>query len=277
MNSWLAEWGARCILASRRVDRAYRFFDKFRSELVLAVASDAVLDKFNDLSYGETDSYRPDSEGFRQYLFPWEEQVVDQFFPPPPARVLLGGAGGGREVFALADKGYEIVAFEPSTALVESMLTIIAAEGAKVEVFQASYEDLPQLTAIKPEQTDANLEDMKPFDAAIIGWGSFSHLRTQESRVQTLKAFANATQGPIIVSFLSFGGGATHSRLRRWLPGQFNQDSGNSFSAYIGFYHEMNEAEMTAISTQAQLKIIYLNTDGRDTNWPHAVLMSESV
>ncbi len=277
MNNWLAEWGARSILASRQIDRAYRFFDKFRSELVLAVASDAVLDRFNDLSYGETESYRPDSQEFRAYLFPWEEQVVEQFLPPPPARILLGGAGGGREVFALAKKGYQIVAFEPSKALVESMVTRIAAEGAPVEVFQASYEDLPQLTALHAETEKTNLEDLKPFDAAIVGWGSFSHLRTQENRIHALQAFANVTQGPIVVSFLSFGGGAHASRLRRLLPGRFNQDSGNAFSAYIGFYHEMNEAEITAIAAQAQLKIIHLNTDSRDTNWPHAVLKPDSL
>jgi hypothetical protein len=268
--------GARLILATRAIDKAYRLFDKIRSEFVLAVASGAIIERFNDLSYGKTNSYDPASSAFRKYLFPWEEQVIEKFFPAPPARILIGGAGGGREVFALVSRGYEVVAFEPSKALVESMSNMVA-EGIDVKVFCASYDDLPHLSPAKPGHSMANLEDMSTFDAAIVGWGSFSHLTSEESRVRTLKAFAKATKGPIVVSFLSFRPTAKDipppSKLRRFLPGKFNREAGNAFSVYIGFYHEMHEAEIIDIAHQSGLKIVHLNTDGRDTNWPHAVLM----
>ena len=160
--------------------------------------------------------------------------------------------------------------------LVESMSNMVS-EGMDVKVFCAGYDDLPHLSPAKPGNSMANLEDMSTFDAAIVGWGSFSHLTSKESRVRTLKAFAKATKGPIVVSFLSFRPNAKDtpptSKLRRFLPGNFNREAGNAFSVYIGFYHEMHEAEMIDIAHQSGLKIVHLNTDGRDTNWPHAVLM----
>jgi hypothetical protein len=178
VGNWSADCGARLILATRVIDKAYRLFNKIRSEFVLAVASGAVIERFNDLSYGKTSSYDPASSDFRKYLFPWEEQVIDKFFPPPPARILVGGAGGGREVFALASRGYEVVAFEPSRALVESMSSMVS-EGMDVKVFCAGYDDLPHLSPAKPGHSMANLEDMSTFDAAIVGWGSFSHLTSR--------------------------------------------------------------------------------------------------
>ena len=277
MRKWYADCGARLILATRAIDKAYRLFDKIRSEFVLAVASGTVIERFNDLSYGRAITYDPASSAFRKYLFPWEEQVIDKFFPPPPARILVGGAGSGREVFALASRGYEVVAFEPSRALVESMSSMVS-EGIDVKVFRAGYDDLPHLSPAKPGDSMANLEDMNTFDAAIVGWGSFLHLTSKESRVRTLKAFAKATKGPIVVSFLSFRPTAKDippaSKLRRFIPGNFNREAGNAFSVYIGFYHEMHEAEIIEIANQSGLKMVHLNTDGRDTNWPHAVLMS---
>jgi hypothetical protein len=277
VRNWYSSCGARLILATRALDKAYVLFDRIRSEFILAVASRAVIERFNDLSYGKGSSYDPASPEFRKYLFPWEEQVIDKFFPPPPARILVGGAGGGREVFALASKGYEVVAFEPSRSLVESISNMVS-EGMAVEVFRAGYDDLPHLSPAKPGNSTANLDDMRTFDAAIVGWGSFSHLTSKESRVRALKAFAKATKGPIVVSFLSFRPNAKDTRpslkLRRFLPGNFNREAGNAFSVYIGFYHEMHEAEIMDIAHQSGLKIVHLNTDGRDTNWPHVVLMA---
>jgi hypothetical protein len=204
VGNWYADCGARLILATRAIDKAYRLFDKIRSEFVLAVASGAVIERFNDLSYGKTTSYDPASSAFRKYLFPWEEQVIEKFFPPPPARILVGGAGGGREVFALASRGYVVVAFEPSRALVESMSNMVSEE-MDVEVFCAGYDDLPHLSPARTGNSMANLEDMSTLgDAAIVGWGSFSHLTSKESRVRALKAFAKAAKGHIVVSFLSF-------------------------------------------------------------------------
>src|SRR5207237_6703831 len=99
------DWGARLILASKSLDRGYRLLDQVRSELVLAFASDATLDRYNDLAYTHSSEYDPESSGFRAYLFPWEEQVIERFFPPPPPRVLGRAAGAGIEPLDLEARG----------------------------------------------------------------------------------------------------------------------------------------------------------------------------
>jgi hypothetical protein len=269
-----SDWGARLILASRSLDQGYRLLDRIRSELVLAFASDATLDRFNDLAYSSSSEYDPRSSGFRAYLFPWEEHVVDRFFPPPPARVLVGGAGSGREAFALLEQGYEVVAFDPSPALVR-LMAAHAPAGSKLEAYRGSYEELPILAPVTGNGKPLHLTDLPAFDASLIGWGSYSHLRTTEHRIGTLRAFGAATDGPVVVSFLQL---VSHSSLRRWaelrrsLRARAGRQPGDAFSVNIGFYHVFEDQEVHDLASRARLDVIHFNRDDRETNWPHAVL-----
>lgn len=279
MRQLPARVGARLISATRVVDRAFRRFDQLRSEFVLAFATERMLDEYNNIAYGHDASYRPSSDGFRGYLFPWEERVIDQFFPPPPARLLIGGAGGGREVFPLLERGYEVTAFEPSRSLAEEMLARVDA-AANLSVFCAGYEDLPFLKRVG-HNTVTSLAELPRFDAAVIGWGSFSHLRHRTHRLTALRHFASATKGPIVASFLHFRADAhalspKQAFFRRVLKGPMNQDAGNAFSTYIGFYHEMNADEMIRLADEVGLRVAFLSVDTRDTNWPHVVLVAKS-
>src|SRR5262245_21682217 len=113
---------AEMVRATVMVDRAYRLFDRLRSKCVLACAPDAFFDVYNDLTYSRQTVYRPDRETFRSSLFAFEERVIGQYFPPPPGTVLIGAAGGGREAFALARRGYQVVAFEPARPVAASMV-----------------------------------------------------------------------------------------------------------------------------------------------------------
>ena len=273
MRSWLVEVGARLILATRFIDKSYRVIDRARSTLVLALASDAVLVRFNSLAYGGDQTYQPESPTFRRYMFPWEEKVVATYFPPPPARVLIGGAGGGREVLALVEMGYEVVAFEPSASLTAALAGRFA-NRLNARVYRASYEDMPWLFPARPGESCGSLETEPDFDAAILGWQSYSHLRTEEHRIRTLSLFARHVRGPILVSFCQL---AFYERI----PGRMWTDSvrrmlkigpGDRFSVYIGFTHELSAGELNTIAKQAGLLIVHLNEVGRDTNWPHAVL-----
>jgi SAM-dependent methyltransferase len=227
---------------------------------VAALASDATLDRYNDLAY-RTAAYRPSSDAFREYLFPFEETAIERFFPPPPARLLLGGAGGGREAFALADMGYSVVAFEPAATLASELA---ARKGnAEIEVHRGAYEDMDELFPAS-----------ETFDAAIIGWGSFSHLRNEGARIATLESFRRLTNGPILVSFLAVWAAPTGrvARLRRILPRRTGRDSTDIFAMTIGLYHPVDEEELRALSRAAGLRILHLNFDERETSWPHAVL-----
>ena len=207
--------------------------------------------------------------------FPWEEEAIRDFFPKPPAHVLVGGAGGGREALALVERGYRVTAFDPSADLVDALAARAhATEG--LEVYRARYEDLPHLDGVSGRD-GIELSALPAIDAAVAGWGSFSHLRTHELRVAALESLAQATPGPILVSFLglydderapeSFLG-----RLRRALPRRQGRSPADVFSVYIGFYHRTSEQEIEDLAAAAGLEILYRSFDTRDTNWPHVVL-----
>jgi hypothetical protein len=271
-----SDWAARFLLATRVVDRGYGFFDRLRSEAVLAVASDRTLDRFNDLAYAKADDYDPESAGFRAYLFPWEERVIEQFFPKAPARVLVGGAGGGREAFALLDRGYEVTAFDPSGGLVRAMAGRRASDG-RLDLYVGAYEDLPRLQPVAEAGGTVDVASLAPFDASVIGWGSFSHVRTSELRIHTLRSFAAATRGPVVVSFLKMGSLASSrplvQRIRRTLRQRKGREDGDAFSVHIGYYHVFEDHEVAELARQAGLEVLALNSDARDTNWPYAVMM----
>jgi hypothetical protein len=171
------------------------------TDAVLALASDAVLRQQNDRCYAL--ARVPEEVGTKLRLWPWETEALKTFFPEPPARLLVGGAGNGREPFNLARLGYQVVAFEAARALASEMAAHAQQlpEGSRVAAYWAGYEDLPILRSPTSGDVAGSLPQMEPFDGAILGWFSFTHLRSQRLRLQALRALAAATKGPILVSF----------------------------------------------------------------------------
>lgn len=272
-------WGARIIWASTALDRAYRAFDRARGEVVLAFATDRVLDGCNDLIYGATPLYRADAPAFRPRLFTWEQRAIERFFPPPPARLLIGGVGGGREAFALAELGYEVVAFDPSRQLVDTMLTRCG-EQSQIVPLIGGYQELPNLRdAVSGVGVD--LSTFGLFDAGILGWASYSHLRSEEEREHALSEFRNRVQGPLLVSFFHdaspAGKASKPRRLRRWRPGKFNRDPGNAFSVHVGFYHRVSHERLNQTAARCGLRVLDVTTEENTESWPHAVLISSSA
>jgi len=273
---------ARAIRRLALLDRAYSALSALRSELVLALASDATLDAYNDLVYGVSPFYRQEGPVVHRGLFRWEAKAVASFFPRPPARVLVGGAGAGREPLALAQMGYSVVAFEAAPALAARMASNAMAMPG-VEPYQGRYEELPQLRAAAPGLSSANLEEMPQFDAGMLGWGSFSHIRTQELRIATLAAFARVVRGPLLVSFLALpdtpGACSGSARIRRLLPSRRHRYPGDAFHMHAGFCHYVSERELLTVAAAAGLKPVHVSIyvgpayQGDDVDYPHAVLM----
>jgi hypothetical protein len=274
MPAWLAECLARLILASKVIDKSYSAIERARSALILGFASEAVINRFNDLAYGRDLSYHPESPIFRRGLFAWEERIIATYFPPPPARVLIGGAGGGREAIVLAEKGYEVTAFEPCASLAAAMSCCFAGR-LNIKIHRARYEDMPHLFPARPDAPSMTLEAGSSFDAAVLGWGSYSHLRTEAQRIRALSSFRHYVHGPILLSFSKpldtpSDTGRFRSAVKKWLK----RDSNDFFSVYSGFTHAVRVAELEAAAMQSGLKIVHLN-EGRtaDALSPHAVLV----
>ena len=277
LPTWLADCCARLILATRIIDKSYAVVDRVRSRLILALASDTVLVRFNDLAYGGASTDDPGSPEFRSGLFPWEEQIITADLPLTPARVLIGAAGGGREALVLAQKGYEVAAFEPC----EKLATATASHFAKrlnVRIYRTRYEDLPCLFPTRPDQPATTLEVNAHFEAAILGLASYSHLRTEAQRIRTLSLFARYVHGPILVSFFpsmrkeAFEKVQT-GRVQNTLKKKGSRESNDRFSVYVGFTHKVSAAELEATAnSRSGLKILHLHA-GSAERLPHAVLL----
>jgi hypothetical protein len=235
------------------VDKGYRLFDRLRSRCVLACAPDAFYDVYNDLTYSRQAIYRADTPNFRSKLFEFEERAIAEFFPPPPGPVLIGAAGGGREAFALARRGYRVVAFEPARSVANSM---VRAHGEyPIETLLGRYEDLPVVKSLTQPSVAIDLRSRGPFAAAIMGWVSFSHIRSDERCIDALRQISHLTSGPILVS--------AH-------PG--NNSIG--FAVAMGFYRGLSSAAIGALAERAGLAIVHLD---EGDNWPYAVLRAKSV
>lgn len=273
MRARLTAWTARAVRLTHLVDLAYRRFDRARSILVLSLASDRLLEKYNDLTYSATDNYRPDSTSFRRGLFDWEAGAVARHFPAAPARILVGGAGGGREAFALLEKGYEVVAFDPAERLVQAMATAPEARSGKLHAYRGGYENLPLLRTVGGAEPSMDLRKDPPSDAAIVGWSSFSHLRSDRERVETLRQFGSLTSGPILVSY--FGDPATAEtpppagRLRRWVWNRMRRRGPSVFSVQIGYYRILRPADVERMVQEAGLRVLAAEHGG---NWPYVVV-----
>jgi hypothetical protein len=243
------------------IDRGNRLFDRLRSKIVLSCASDAFFEVYNDLTFAHQDVYRAGSKIFRSSLFPFEERTISQHFPSPPGTVLIGAAGGGREAFALARRGYQVVAFEPARALAAS---IASTRGElKIEAFIGRYEDLPVVNTLSKQPIAIDLRLRAPFEAAIMGWGSLSLLRSEQRCIETLRQFGGLTTGPILVSCIA-------SPFAR-----------SAFSPTIGYYRGFSGEELQGIAERAGLEVIHLDAEGISPGLgegiPHAVFRASAT
>jgi SAM-dependent methyltransferase len=260
--------GAVILRATTAIDAAYRMFDRVRSALVTKYASDSVLAAYSDRMYAATSAYRADSPNFREGLFHWEEDMISRVFPTPPGRVLVGGAGGGREAFALAARGFEVVAFDPSHGLAQSMAARAKAVPSVTPLI-GRYEDLPRLRHADTNDV-ADVRELGPFKATVFGWTSFSHIRRRPERVAALRAAAAVTDGPVVISFFLRTAGPQGperfvQRVGRKLGLAYN---GDQFTPYIGLFHKSSREELQAEIADAGLRIEDASYDDSDGRWP---------
>jgi hypothetical protein len=258
---------ARITHLSYYVDRLFAKFERARALLILAFGSDAFFEAHQDVYFEQMG----ERAFMKNRVHDWERHVIDKFFPRPPARVLVGGAGLGREAFGLAEMGYSVAAFEPIPQLVTDLRAAARQASAAVEAYRGSYQDLPIVEGEGGVRID--LSAQPPFDAAIIGWGSFGQLVADSERTDTLRRFAAITRGPIVVSFYATfqhhdppGGG----RVRQWLRRRAARRGTARFLIRSGFNRLLTAEEMEQAAKEAGLSVLELHC--RFDAQPYAVL-----
>src|SRR5262249_22445928 len=145
--------------------------------------------------YADQRTYLPGGARFQGGLFGWERRALDAPVFPRSGRVLIGAAGAGRELCALVERGFSVVAFDPCAPFADAARKAAPRDGATV--VQASYEDLVDAV----EGRGGPLELLRaepPFDAVVLGWGSFSHVMPASARLALLRALrVLAPRGPV--------------------------------------------------------------------------------
>ena len=188
----------------------------FCDELLCARVSPAGRDRLTSWMYARQPAFLEGGTDFNAGLHDWEERVVTGPLFPRRGRILLGGAGGGREMLPLAQRGYEVVAFEPSPLYLGAKE--VAGPFPQVQVVRASYADL--VRAVEEGVGPLAASVAVTFDAVILGWGSLSHVTAEEDRIALLQAIRRiAPTAPVVFSFFrepsSRPGGL--ERLRRFV------------------------------------------------------------
>ncbi|HYI38591.1 MAG TPA: hypothetical protein VEX39_18430 [Thermoleophilaceae bacterium] len=141
-------------------------------------------------SGGGTDAKFAGEDHNASGLWDWEEQALERFFAPG-SRVVVTAAGGGREVLALAQRGYRVAGYEPNDSLVQAGRRLLSARELPVT---ASLDGCPRdrFPAGAPE-----------CEGVVVGWGSYIHIQGRAARVSLLEqARARLSPGdPVLVSF----------------------------------------------------------------------------
>lgn len=152
----------------------------------MGLLDDEALDAIDELAYGRDSEY-VDPQYNNRGLYTWERKAVEMYFPPG-GRVAVTGAGAGREVLALSRQGFDVVGYEPNPKLVEQGNRLLEESGFVSRITSSAREGWP---------------GRGDFDAVLVGWGSYHHIRGRRRRLEFLDGARASlpTGGPIVLSF----------------------------------------------------------------------------
>jgi hypothetical protein len=227
-------------------------------ELVRAFVPRERRDSMTSAVYSAVTWYLPVG-GVQAYgLQAWEREAIRSEIFPRTGKILLGAAGGGRELVALCDLGYEVVAFEPSD-LVSGAIEY-AEKNPRARAVKASYSDL--IDAVERDAGPlAPLVRGQTFDGVVLGWGSLSHVVDADERTALLRALRKiAPRAPALASYFCAKHGAERFRdvVRGTLEalGARRLPSGLAFSTEIGFAHAFTPEELEALARSAGYRLV---------------------
>jgi hypothetical protein len=260
---------------NRQQDRLSAFLEG----LAMSVLSPRTLGKLTFDMYGDhpASAWHSDNE-----LNRWEDAWISSDLPAPPAHVLVGGAGKGREVRVLQERGYRVTAFEPVPDFVRQAPAL-----KDVTFLCGSYEDLAEPDSAAAGRFCHAIETNAPYDAVLLGWGSFSHVPTAGLRAALLKKLRKlCPSGPVLVSFFMDPDHATRDRRRAWKLGYqvgrtvarknvSSLDPGDFFAPGQGLSHVFTEQEFEELATSAGYRVLL--RPRQEWDYPHATLRPLAV
>jgi len=257
----------------------FRAHEVLRDEVLVAFVAPELRDAVTAAAYSRDETYLPAGATFEQGLFAWESALLERPELPRRGRVLLAGAGGGREAKVLADRGYEVLAFEPveryCTACIEAL-----GDRRNLQVVCASYDDLLDLA----RNRSGPLAGYRgPFDLIWLGWGSFAHVTVAEDQTAVLTSLKTlAPNASIVLSFFmrasseEAGAAAGLRRKLRWalrMLGGRHASPGIRFWPWAGFAYAFTRTELRDLFRATGYSPAVLHEEP----YPHALLVPENA
>lgn len=277
--SYRAPRWVRALLAWDRVAiRANNIRESILDEALLAWIRPEDRAALTATVYADQAAYLPGGLRFQGGLFTWERRALDSPLFPRAGRVLLGAAGAGRELQALLDRGFSVVAFDPCVPFVHAARALASAD--KATVVEASYADLVRAASGRGGPLGF-LGAAPPFDAILLGWGSFSHVMPSSARLDLLLALRSlGGEAPVLLSFALEpepgsappGKGRVRGALQRLFaalgaPGV--SERGDHFLPSGGFFSFLSQDELLSLAFRAGYEVALFE----DLPYPHAVLV----
>ena len=219
----------------------------FASEILPLVAPVSLWPLLTKLAYARNDIFSMEEQN--RELFDWEERVVVRHFPSP-GKLLVAACGGGREMAAMAEKGWNVAGFDPVAAFVEAAHRTIPTT-QKLALEQADFSQF----AARLDSLEANA----PYDAFIFGWGSFSHVYTDVQRLRLMEqARRLCPKGPVVASWVSAPELWEERRVWRdkfqcfpWVE----KDSRDVYDPSLGMIHDYPEDEIARLTARTGQRI----------------------
>jgi SAM-dependent methyltransferase len=197
-------------------------------------------------------AFRQEPEEVYRGLFQWEEQVLGAAIGDS-GDLLLIGCGTGRELVALAGRGYRVVGLDPSAPALETARRLLAARDLPGTLILGFFED-----------TDVPGQ----FDAVIFTHRAYGLIQGRQRRVGALHKAATLIRpgGRIVVSYLR--GTGSHAALQaamrvgaRLAASDWRVEPGDHLyatrSGGFGFEHHFSRDEFESEATDAGLRRVH--------------------
>jgi hypothetical protein len=244
--------------ARERLGKVHSLLDACFAGVWLGLLDAKALHALDGVYYDQEKMYCHDAYN-RRGFWAWEQEMVDSYFQPCK-RILVGSAGGGREILALARRGYAVDGFECNPTFVAYANALLEKEGLPPSVRHVARDATPKATAA--------------YDGIIVGWSGYMLIQGRARRIAFLRQLRTLTRdgAPLLVSFFARTGIERRFKVITAI--------GNAFRHLLGrerlqlgddldpnYVHYFTKAEIASEFEAAGFGLAYFGTRG----YGHAV------